>query len=70
MVVGIGARSTHLIFLQGSRFFTRTLALGGNAVTQEVAAEMNLDFAGAEALKLRVCSGQTVGNPAAALSQR
>lgn len=57
VVADIGARSTQLLFLEGSRFYVRTLALGGNAVTQAVAGEVGADFAAAEALKLQVLAG-------------
>jgi type IV pilus assembly protein PilM len=65
-VIGIGARSTHFLYVRGARFFMRTLAFGGNAVTQLVADELKIEFTAAEALKLRVCSGRTALENAAA----
>ena len=44
IVVNVGARSTHLLFLEGDRFYLRTLPLAGNAVTQSVAEELRFDF--------------------------
>jgi type IV pilus assembly protein PilM len=54
MIVDVGARSTHLLFVAEGRFFGRTLPLGGNAVTQSVADELGVDFASAEKLKLEL----------------
>lgn len=55
LVVDIGARSTNLLVAGPSgRFFARTIALAGNAITTAVAEELSLDFARAEVLKLHV----------------
>ena len=55
LVVDIGARSTNLLLAgPGERFFARTFALAGNAVTAAVAEELSLEFARAEILKLHV----------------
>ena len=59
IVVNIGARSTHLLFLEGDRFYVRTLALAGNAVTQAIAEDLRIDFASAEILKVQVLSGKS-----------
>ena len=59
IVVNIGARSTHLLFLEGDRFYLRTIALAGNAVTQGIAEELRIDFAQAETLKVQVLSGKS-----------
>src|ERR1044071_6405030 len=40
LVANIGARSTHLLFVEGDRFYLRTLPLAGNAVTQAIAEEL------------------------------
>jgi type IV pilus assembly protein PilM len=57
LVLCVGARSTHLVLSEAKRCFLRTFALGGNAVTQRIAEELGTDYAHAEALKERVCSG-------------
>jgi len=57
LVVNIGARSTNLLFIDGSRFFIRTIALAGNSVTQAIADELKQDFSHAESLKLQVLGG-------------
>jgi type IV pilus assembly protein PilM len=58
-VVNVGARSTNLLFLEGGRFYIRTLALAGNAVTQAIAEELRIDFSQAETLKVQVLSGHS-----------
>ncbi len=59
IVVNIGARTTNLLFLEGDRYYIRTLALAGNSVTQAVAEELRIDFASAETLKIQVLSGRS-----------
>ncbi|HVU24841.1 MAG TPA: pilus assembly protein PilM [Opitutus sp.] len=59
LLVDIGARSTHLLFLETKRLFVRTLALAGNAVTAAIADELRLEFGAAEALKVQVLAGRT-----------
>jgi len=59
IVVNVGARTTNLLFLEGDRFYIRTLALAGNAVTQAIADELRIDFASAEVLKVQVLSGRS-----------
>ncbi len=59
VVANIGARSTHLLFLEGKRFYIRTLALAGNAVTAAISEELRIDFASAETLKIQVLSGRS-----------
>ena len=57
LVVNIGARSTNLLFVDGDRFFIRTIALAGNSVTQSIADELKQEFSHAESLKLQVLGG-------------
>jgi type IV pilus assembly protein PilM len=59
IVANIGARSTNLLFVEGDRFYVRTLALAGNAVTQAIADELRIDFPQAETLKVQVLSGHS-----------
>ncbi len=73
IVVNIGARSTNLLFMEGERFYVRTLALAGNALTQSIAEELRIDFASAETLKIQVLSGRSdlpQGSPSRAAVQR
>jgi type IV pilus assembly protein PilM len=62
-VLSIGARSAQLYVRGTSRCFVRTLAAGGNAVTQKIAEELGTDFARAEDVKLKVL-GATAEIPA------
>ncbi len=73
IVVNIGARSTNLLFVEGERFYLRTLPLAGNALTLSIAEELRIDFPSAEMLKTQVLSGQSdlpVGSPSRAAVQR
>lgn len=73
IVANIGARSTNLLFLEGGRFYIRTLALAGNAITQAIADELKIDFSQAETLKEQVLSGHSdlpAGSPSRAAVQR
>lgn len=51
LVVDLGARSTNLVFVDGERFFTRNLLVGGAAVTNAIAKEFSIPFAEAERQK-------------------
>jgi len=59
-VLSIGARSIHFVFYGASRFFMRTVALGGNAVTQRIAVELGLEHVRAESLKRQVMNESPV----------
>lgn len=51
MVLDIGARSTNLVFIEQGRVFSRTIAVAGNAITQEIAKSFQVDFKEAEEIK-------------------
>lgn len=51
LVVDLGARSTNLVFVEGERFFTRNLLVGGAAVTNAIAKEFGVSFVEAERQK-------------------
>jgi Tfp pilus assembly protein PilN len=51
MILDIGARTTNLLFLEGNRVFSRSIPIAGNAISQSIAAELNVSFAEAEQLK-------------------
>src|SRR5687767_11047041 len=73
IVVNVGARTTSLLFLEGDRFYVRTLPLAGNSVTQSLAEELRIDFSSAEALKIQVLSGKSdlpAASPSRAAVQR
>jgi len=52
LLIDIGARSTDLIFLEEGRVFIRSVFIGGNALTQGIERELEIDFDAAETLKL------------------
>lgn len=51
LVIDLGARSTNLVFVEGDRFFTRNLLVGGAAVTNAIGKEFGIPFAEAEVQK-------------------
>ena len=51
LIVDMGARSTNLVFIDGERFFTRNLLVGGAAVTNAIAKEFGVPFSEAERQK-------------------
>lgn len=53
MILNIGGKSSTLIFLDGPRFFIRTIPVAGNAITQQIAKEFNMSFADADEIKRR-----------------
>ena len=57
LVLNLGARSTTLLHLEGRRFVARTLALGGQSITQQLAQNQDCDTEEAEAIKLSERSG-------------
>ena len=52
LVLNLGARSTTLLLVEPKRFVVRTLPLGGNSITQQIAANQDCDTEEAEAIKL------------------
>lgn len=59
LLVDVGARSTHLVFVEPGRFFLRTLPLAGNSVTAAIAEAAGLEFPAAETLKREVLGGRS-----------
>jgi type IV pilus assembly protein PilM len=57
LVLSVGARSTHVAVIEAGRFFARTVAFGGNSLTQAVAEELHLEFDAAESLKRQILGG-------------
>ncbi len=64
LLIDIGARTTNLLFIEPGRIFTRSVPIGGSAITAAIAREFNEPFAAAEFRKKR--DGSL--NPAEALS--
>ena len=51
LIMEIGARATTILLVEGARIFVRVVPLGGAAVSQAVATDLQESFAGAETLK-------------------
>ena len=51
LVLEIGARATTILLVEGERIFVRVVPLGGAAVSQAVATDLQESFLGAETLK-------------------
>ena len=52
LVIDIGARTTNLIFVEGTRAFSRSIPVGGNSISAAVAKELHQDITLAERLKV------------------
>ena len=57
LLLSIGAKSTDIVFLDGSKFYSRNVSLGGNTVTQEIRGALDLPFDDAENIKRAVVAG-------------
>jgi type IV pilus assembly protein PilM len=51
LVMDMGARSTSLIFVEEGRVFSRSIPVAGNAITQAIMKDYEVDYDQAEALK-------------------
>lgn len=52
LLIDIGAKTSNLLYIEGSRFFTRSIAIGGGAVTAAISKEYGVSYADAEHQKL------------------
>ncbi len=53
MILNIGGRCTNLLFLDGDRYFARTIPIAGFSITQQIAKEFGITAEEAEVLKRR-----------------
>lgn len=53
LLVDIGARTTNVLFIEPRRIFTRSLPIGGSAITSAIAREFGESFEAAETRKKR-----------------
>ena len=53
MILNIGGKCSSLIFVDGGRFFVRSIPISGNTITQQIAKEFNIPYAEAEEMKRR-----------------
>ncbi len=52
MILDIGSKTTDILFVEGDRFFTRSVTAAGSFVTNSISREFNLGFREAERLKV------------------
>jgi len=52
LLIDIGAKTSNLLYIEGRRFFTRSIAIGGAAVTASIAKEYGISFMEAEQQKV------------------
>ncbi|MEO1855939.1 MAG: pilus assembly protein PilM, partial [Rubritalea sp.] len=52
LLIDIGARTSNLIYVEGKRVFTRSIAIGGAAITSAISKEYNVPYAEAESQKV------------------
>jgi type IV pilus assembly protein PilM len=52
LLIDIGAKTSNLLYIEGKRFFTRSIAIGGAAITAAISKEYNVSFADAEQQKV------------------
>lgn len=52
LLIDIGAKTSNLLYIEGGRFFTRSIAIGGVAITAAIAKEYGVSFTEAENQKI------------------
>ena len=52
LLMDVGAKATNLVYVEGTRLFTRSIAVGSSSVTTAIAKEYNISFAEAEHQKV------------------
>ena len=52
LLIDIGAKSSNLLYIEGKRFFTRSVNIGGSSITAAIAKEYNIPFMEAEHQKI------------------
>jgi type IV pilus assembly protein PilM len=52
LIVDVGAKATTLVYVEGKRFFTRSLNIGGAAISAGISKEYGISFAEAENQKV------------------
>ncbi len=63
LVVNVGAKSTNLLFINPTGFLIRSIAIGGNALTQNISDSLGTLFEKAEEVKKSYFSGQIAFSP-------
>lgn len=52
LIIDVGAKTSNLLYVEGERFFTRSVAIGGTSITSAIAKEYNITFPEAEHQKI------------------
>ena len=52
LIIDIGAKTSNLLYVEGKRFFTRSVAIGGASISAAIAKEYNITFPEAEYHKI------------------
>lgn len=52
LLIDVGAKTSNLLYMEGNRFFTRSVAIGGASVTAAIAKEYKISFPDAEHQKI------------------
>ncbi len=52
LIIDVGAKTSNLLYVEGDRFFTRSVAIGGASITAAIAKEYNISFPDAEHQKI------------------
>lgn len=52
LIIDVGAKTSNLLYVEGKRFFTRSVAIGGASITAAIAKEYNISFPDAEHQKI------------------
>ncbi len=52
LIIDVGAKTSNLLYVEGRRFFTRSVAIGGAAISAAIAKEYNISFPDAEHQKV------------------
>jgi type IV pilus assembly protein PilM len=63
LVVNIGAKSTNLLFINPTGFLIRSIAIGGNTLTQNISDSLGILFEKAEEIKKSYFSGEVAFSP-------
>ncbi len=52
LIIDVGAKISNLLYVEGKRFFTRSVAIGGASISAAIAKEYNISFPDAEHQKI------------------
>ncbi|MBG7608154.1 MAG: type IV pilus assembly protein PilM [Verrucomicrobia bacterium] len=52
LIIDVGAKTSNLLYVEGKRFFTRSVAIGGASISAAIAKEYNISFPDAEHQKI------------------